>query len=386
MMLEQTSLLPVQTAYSIGDYERLQARLERLLALQKAAADITSQVELGAVLNKIVRAAHSLSDCRECSLLLFDPAINECVLAAREEEDEDQPGGALSGCRDSDGAGITVPLIAEGMQIGVLQATRKASGGGFGADDEEFLAALASQGAIAIQNARLFERLVEERDQSVWLEKALRHEIARNLHDGPAQILTALIMSVRFLKEALERAPERAEDELPQLEALGQKALYQVRNILFDLKPAVLQSDGIGPALQAYVDRLQFVEPRIVELTLVNVHSRFDQAIESSVFSIVQEAVNNACRHARAHRIWIQAAEADGALTIEVRDDGCGFDVAPAGNDSSSYPGFGLRTMRSRARLARADLSISSSPGRGTSVQLRIPAAASPVVNEALAR
>jgi signal transduction histidine kinase len=385
-MLEQTSLLPVQTTYTIADYERLLARLERLLALQKAAADLAPQAELERVLHKIVRAAFSLIDCRECSLLLLDPASNDLVLAAREGEDEGQPPSRAGDCRDSDRASLAIPLVVDGTQIGVLEATGNVSGCGFDAEDEEFLTALASQGVIAIQNARLYERLLDERDQSAWMEEAVRHELERNLHDGPAQILTALIMSTRFLKESLERAPERAGDELAQLEALGQKALFQVRNILFDLKPAVLHSDGIGPALEAYVDRVKLVEPHSVGLVLANVHSRFEQPVESSIFSIVQEAVNNARRHANAHRIWIKAAEGDGCLSIEVRDDGCGFDVTRVENELAPHPHFGLTTMRRRARAAGADLAITSSPGRGTSVHLRVPTAASPVPGEALAR
>jgi signal transduction histidine kinase len=386
MMLEQTTLLPVQPTYTIADYERLQARIERLLALQKVAADLASQVELKPVLREIVHAALSRADCDECSLLLLDPATNGLVLAAWEGEDGSQSGSVLSGRLDSDRASTIVPLIADGMQIGVLEAARKAPGGGFSAEDEEFFVALASQGAIAIQHARLYERLVVVRDQSAWQEEAVRREVARNLHDGPAQILTALIMSVRFLKEALERAPERAGDELPQLEALGQKALSQVRNILFELQPAVLESDGIGPALEAYVERLKLVEPRNIEIVLDNVHSRFEPTVESSVFAIVREAVSNARRHADARRIRIEAAEAGGALSIEVRDDGCGFDPASVENESAPRPGFGLPTMRRRAQAARADLCISSSPGRGTSVHLRVPVTASPVPDKALAR
>ncbi len=387
--------------------ELLEARVSALLALQDIAREVTAELDLDRLLHKILRAAVDVMDCTAGSLLLYDPTTAELVFEVveggggealektRMRFDQGIAGAAFTtgqpvivgdATTDARHYGevarrfgvqvrtlIAVPLIAKSSTIGVLEVMNKASGDSFSADEQALLRAFASQSAIAIDNARLLKNVIEERDRILGIEAGVRREVARDLHDGPAQILAAMVMGVRNLRNVIEKAPDRAGNELLELEALGQKALYQVRNILFDLRPIVLETQGIGPALQAYVERLRLVEPFNIELELHSVKTRFKPNTEAVIFSIIQEAVNNAKKHASPRNVWIEAKEHEGYLTIVIRDDGCGFKVAEAERSFAARSSFGLLNMRERAEVARGELKIESQPGRGTRIALRVP-------------
>ncbi len=382
-------------------------RVDRLLALQNIASEVASELDLTRLLHKILRAAITVMNCNAGSLLLYDPATSELVFEVVEggggaalektripcdqgivgaaftrltpvivenaQTDERHLGEVASRFGMQAQNLIAVPLIAKSGPIGVVEAMNKLSNDPFSQEDQDLFLAFASQSAVAIENARLYQSVIRERDRVLNLETGVRREVARNLHDGPAQMLTAMVMTVRFLREAMEHAPERAGDEMIQLEALAQKALYQVRNILFDLRPIVLENNGLGPALQAYVERLRLVEPFNIELTTWGLHTRFKSNVESAIFMIVQEAVVNAKKHASPHTIWIDANEGKGFLTISIRDDGAGFDVDAGEAASLKRNSFGILTMRERAELAQGTVKIDSTPGKGTVVTVRVP-------------
>jgi signal transduction histidine kinase len=386
---------------------RLQARVAALRALQEVARDVTGELDLDRLLHKILRAAVTVMGCTAGSLLLYDPATAELVFEVVEggggdelEKTRIKSDQGIAGCAFTQRQPIVVedamnddryfaevaqrynlkihrliavPLIAKGNAIGVVEIMNRTSGESSNEDDQDLLLAFASQSAIAIENARLYQSVIQERDRILVVEAGVRQEIARDLHDGPAQILSAIIMSVRLMRELIDRSPERLGDELLHWEALGQKALYQVRNLLFDLRPVILETNGLGPALEAYADRMRLVEPFSLSVDVHSLTTRFKANVESAIFSIVQEAVNNAKTHAAPSRLWITATQDNGALRISVRDDGRGFDLARVEQSYVERNSFGLLNMRERAEIAHGRLEILSKPGRGTSVTLTVP-------------
>lgn len=396
--------IPSDAAHALA---RLTARVEALRAIQDVARDLTAELDLDRLLHKIVRSAVGVMNCTAGSLLLYDPATDELVFQVVEggggealeklrlKSDKGIVGAAFTqrqpivvqdAARDAryfgavaDSFGLriqrllAVPLLAKGNAIGVLEIMNKASGESFTSDDQDLLLAFASQSAVAIENARLYQSVITERDRILAVEAGVRHELARDLHDGPAQILSAIIMSVRFLRDLIEHTPERTPGELLQLEALAQKALYQVRNMLFDLRPVILETQGLGPALQAYVERLRLVEPFRITLDAKSVSKRFPSNVESAIFSIVQEAVNNAKKHAAPTNLWISAKQSDNTLTLTVKDDGRGFDISSVQQSYAQRNSFGLLNMRERAEIAHGHLELDSHPGKGTTVTLAIP-------------
>jgi signal transduction histidine kinase len=268
---------------------------------------------------------------------------------------------------------IAVPLLAQGKAIGVLEVMNKDSGEPYSDNDVELLTAFASQSAIAIENARLYGQVLDERDRILAVEAAVRHELARDLHDGPAQMLAALIMEIRFLRELAVREPNKLMTEFLNLEAVAQKAMYQTRNILFDLRPVILEQQSLGPALEQYVMRLRMVEPFRITLRAETLKTRFEPKVEAAIFSIVQEAVNNAKKHSGATHLEIDALENDNALTITVRDDGRGFDVTQTQENYGQRGSLGLLNMKERAEIARGKLEIESEKEKGTTVRLSLP-------------
>ncbi len=397
------------TADSPAELDRLRARVAALRALQDLARELTAELDLDRLLHKILRAAVTVVGCTAGSLLLFDPATSELVFEVVEggggaalEKKRIQSDQGIAGAAFTKGqpvvvpnaaqdqrhvnavasqygigvqAVIAVPLIAKGRPIGVLEVMNKTDGQDFSAEDQDLLVAIASQSAVAIENARLYRSVIEERDRILLVEAGVRREISRDLHDGPAQILSAIVMNVRFLDEVLRRTPDKAIDEIQQLEGLAQKALYQVRNILFELRPTVLEVEGLGPALKAYAERLSLVELFDIKFEIDSLETRFKPNVESVIFAVVQEAVNNAKRHAAPRHVWIRADERGGYLTIAVTDDGCGFDVAAMERMDAARGHFGLLNMRERAEIAHGDLAIESQLGLGTTVTLRVPLA-----------
>jgi signal transduction histidine kinase len=386
---------------------RLERQVQAWRVLLDVSQDLAAELELERLLEKILHAAKILVDAQAGSLLLHDSARNALVFRVV----EGGGGGALKNkaIRANQGlAGacftsrqpfivedaqhdkrflkgfdqvygfhttnlIAVPLVVQGTALGVIEIMNKNSGAQFDADDQAMLMALASQSAIAIQNARLYDQVVRERDRLVEAEATARHELARDLHDGPTQLVSAMVMSIRFLREIMKRAPERAESELIELEAIAQKTLYQIRNVLFDLHPIVLEKQGLRAALESYADRLRLLEPFTITVTADELTARWPPRVETSLFYIVQEAVTNVKKHANAHNLWIVAGQKDGEANIAIKDDGQGFDVAQVEATYATRGSLGLLSMRERAEVANADLQVDSALGRGTTIALRVP-------------
>lgn len=393
--------------FSPSERAQLHARIRALETLQTIARELTAELDLDALLQKILRAAMHVSRSTAGSLFLYDAATHELVFkvivggggdALKEtripadrglagesfiqqrvihvENAETDP-RYFSAPAVSVGLFVrqllAVPLLAQARAIGVLEVMNKDTGDPYTENEIELLTAFASQSAIAIENARLYGQVLDERDRILAVEAAVRHELARDLHDGPAQMLAALIMEIRFLRELAQRDPNKLMTEFLNLEAVAQKAMYQTRNILFDLRPLILEQQGLGPALEQYVMRLRMVEPFKITLNAETLKMRFEPKVEAAIFSIVQEAVNNAKKHSGATHLEIDAIENGNGLTITVRDDGRGFDVTQTQANYGQRGSLGLLNMKERAEIARGKLEIDSEKEKGTTVRLSLP-------------
>jgi signal transduction histidine kinase len=146
--------------------------------------------------------------------------------------------------------------------------------------------------------------------------------------------------------------------------------------VLFELRPIILETQGLVPTLDSYVKQLNEAEDFAVHFQPATLPCQLDTKVAGTIFSIVQETINNAKRHAAARNVWIGLATTDDALIVRVRDDGRGFDVASVEENYEKRGSFGLLNMRERARLIDGRLNIQSStqpPKRGTTVLLSVP-------------
>ncbi len=275
---------------------------------------------------------------------------------------------ALQRCR----SGMLVPLRAGLRNYGAI-VLGSMSEQAYTSADLEKLASLAHFATIAIQNAQLYEDLREERDKILQAEENVRKELSRDLHDGPAQSLAAIAMSAEYTKRLLSQDPARALAELDSLEQLARKTSWDIRTMLFELRPIILETQGLVPTLEQYVQRFPASEGIQIHLDAGNFSQRLDPKTEATVFIIMQEAVNNARKHARAKNIWLRLRQEGENLVASVQDDGVGFDLEAVRSSYERRGSFGLLNMRERARLIGGRTEIRSAPGQGTAVIVTVP-------------
>lgn len=268
---------------------------------------------------------------------------------------------------------ICTPLKTHRRTVGVMQVLNKISGEPFSAQDLRLLTTLASQAAVAIENASLYRRLKEERDRLLTKEEEVRHLIARELHDGPTQSVAAIAMNIEFTKRLLQLMPEKVPGELDNLLELARKTSHDIRTLLFELRPLVLETQGLRGAIEQYVTRFRDPEGIRLRLDAPGDLPPLSREVEAAAFMILQEAVNNARKHAGAVEVVIGFRGEGDWLVATVRDRGRGFDMETIQSTYSTRGSLGLLNMHERARLIGAEFAMRSAIGQGTEVELRIP-------------
>jgi len=272
---------------------------------------------------------------------------------------------------------MAVPLQVKGRTIGIAEVINKTNGGAFTSDDLQWLSILTPLVAAAIENARLFTALREENDRIIAAEEQVRHELARDLHDGPAQILSAIILNIDMARRQLATHPEKMATELNFLDSLAQEANHEVRDLLFSLRPLALETHGLAAALGQLVERELPRAPYKLNLDVGTLPEEpLDPGVANTLFVIVQEALNNIYKHANAQNVWIHLGATATHLWMEVDDDGIGFDVKQVDLHYSQRNSFGLLNMRERARLIDGRTEIKSPPpgqASGTQVRVEVP-------------
>jgi len=384
--------------------------IQTLTALQDVALALVSTLDPGPLLKRIVSAAMELLEAQGSSLMMLLGNSGELVFQVADGEVSQQlvgrhlrVGQGISGwvaqtgeaalvndvqhdprfSPESDASTgfrteslLCVPMQFQGRLLGVLTVVNKAGPTAFEQKDLKWLKALAALAAVAIEHARLYHRLREERDRVLVAQEELRKKLARDLHDGPTQLVANMVMQASFVKKLLEQEPGQVPAELDQLAQLGQQAVHEMRTMLFDLRPLVLETQGLAGALELFIERHRPGGGPQIHLHVDETMGRYDAHLESIVFSIVEEAVNNALKHAQAQHIWVRAGQKGDMLAVDVEDDGEGFNLGSVLQAYDQRRSFGLVNMRERAELIGGQLTIVSAVGQGTTVTLRVPAVA----------
>jgi signal transduction histidine kinase len=244
----------------------------------------------------------------------------------------------------------------------------------FTPDNIDVLTAVCNQATIALQNAQLFESLQAEKARIVDIEEDARKKLARELHDGPTQSVAAIAMRINYARTLLLKSSARVPEELEKIETLARLTTKEIRQMLFTLRPLILETQGLRAALETLVQKLHDTDPTLnVHLELDENAERLDKDAQSMVFYVIEEAVGNARKHAAAADIWISAHRDDDTYLIEVRDNGKGFDVSKVQVNYDKRGSLGMVNMSERAEVLKGKLSIASAVGQGTRVMLRLP-------------
>lgn len=263
---------------------------------------------------------------------------------------------------------LGVPIVAREQVIGAFYLTEKLEAPVFDEADQAVIELLAAHAAIAITNARLYER---SRELSILAE---RNRLALELHDAVSQKLFSLVLSAETALAQLEPDPAAARVALERVRVLARESMAELRALILGLRPPDLARDGLAETLRKEIEMLQRLHgvPIVLEAD-AEPAAAGDGRLEQGVLRIVAEALHNALRHAGADHVRVRlAADGNGAggLLLEVTDDGRGF--VPDRPELRARH-LGLTSMEERARELGGRLEIRSAPGAGTTVRLRVP-------------
>ncbi len=277
-----------------------------------------------------------------------------------------------------------VPLKTKNGVVGVLEVLNKYSDRGFAQSDIQLMSFIASQAAIALENAHEYNRLVEERDLIIKTQQAAYQEIIDNIHDGTLQYLAAIGLSLDHLNILSRKAgPDVLQNQITAMRHLVDQATRNTRNLLFELRPPVLKTHGLITACHHLVDQLRAVGTYDVHFNTVD-RVNFSPKFNASIFSVIQEAINNVLRHANANNIWILLNVDDEQFVATIRDDGQGFNTEIFDDADDQQSSLGILNIKEQAAAINAELKIESRthpPHRGTTIQLSLPSPATETEN-----
>jgi signal transduction histidine kinase len=276
---------------------------------------------------------------------------------------------ALHNCKSA----VCVPLF-QGFDITGLLLFGHSQPDFFVEEHLELLELIAKQAVIALTNAAMYENLAQEKERIKEVQEEARRKLARDLHDGPTQSIGAITMRVNYIRRLLERDPNAAANELYKVEQLARRTTKEMRQMLFALRPLVLEAEGLIPALEHLAKNTEetFGQRVIVE-SAKDAAAGLDARKQTVVFFVAEEAVANARKHANADEIRVRAWSKGEMFFLSVEDDGEGFDLETLQEGYEQSGSMGMLNLYERAELVSGKLVVDSAPGKGTSVRLAVP-------------
>jgi signal transduction histidine kinase len=371
--------------------QRLAARTRELATLNAIAAAISHADELDTVLDVALGEALDVMEMAAGGVYLLDEEKQLLRLAAHRGVDEafaqeidrlavgegfsgevvargepvlvddlardprlSRPAARVSGFH----AMVSFPLRASGQVLGTFFMLSPALRS-FTSEDVELLTSIGQQMGVAVENARLLERVQAAAAQEE------RQRLARDLHDAVTQTLFSASLIADVLPRVWEKDPELAVVRLAELSELNRGALAEMRTLLLELRPAVLVESALPDLLRQLVEAARGRERLQIDLEVEGTppEEGLPPEIHVALYRIAQEGLNNVVKHAAATRVSVQLAFGVTGVLLSVVDNGRGFDTAAAHNDS-----LGLQIMQERAAKIGAELQIESAPGAGTAV------------------
>ncbi|MEO6259245.1 MAG: GAF domain-containing sensor histidine kinase [Thermoanaerobaculia bacterium] len=378
-------------------HRRLEHQNAELLALHGAGLDITAELSLDAVLNKVVDRARTLVGAQYGALsvvesggrieafltsgitpeqraILGPPPTGHGLLGVVLHHGEHLRLDNLTKDPRSEGfpphhppmrSLLAVPIACKSPFVGNLYLAEKEGGALFTRGDEDTLQRFAVQAAIAIDNAYLHRQVAT---LAVTQE---RMRIAHEMHDGIAQVLGYVNTKVQAANEYIRRGnTDEASVQLRELATAARDAYGDVREAIVDLRTLPEVTRTFGEVLEEYLSRWKEQTGVSTQVTMAS-DLVLPVSTELQLMRIIQESLTNIRKHAKATTAKVSLRRADGLLTLLIEDDGVGFN--PAAKTRSDFPRFGLATMRERAEGIGGTFTIESLPGQGTRVHAEVP-------------
>jgi len=392
--------------FGAGIELRALGRAQRFVVLSQISAVLSRAGKVDDILGEVLRQAGQLLQLHNGWAFLRDPSSGGYELAAGYQLPgplERDGRAAMQGpcrcldllranqltepvnivdCMRLEKAGVkaqhaSVPLCTTTGIVGLLNLVLPA-GRLFSQRELALLATVGGEVGLAIEKTQLLKELQDkERLRSDLIKKLMsayedeRRRIARELHDDTGQSLTALILNVEMLRTLAERVQPALVEELDRLKALAEATLEEVRKLIYDLRPTILDDLGLAAALRWYVHHQLEARGLAVDLKLELGDTRLDPVIETAAFRIAQEALWNVVKHAAATRVEVALTLRNGRLCLRVSDNGRGFEGRRRFDPLKG--GSGLDGMEERAALLGGVVRITSTPDAGTEVVAELP-------------
>jgi signal transduction histidine kinase len=381
--------------------EQMQNRLRRqnreLLALHNAGLDVSGELSLDVVLKKVVEQARNLVGAHYGALSVIDrdnrilsfitagitpeeraaigpPPIGHGLLGVVLRHGQHLRLQDITNHPQSHGfppnhppmkSLLAVPIPCKGPFLGNLYLTEKNGGQEFSPDDEQTLERFALQAALAIDNAHLHEQVA---DLAIAQERV---RIAHEMHDGLAQVLGYVNTKVQAAEMYMKREKtEEAGAQLRELSVAARQAYADVRESIVGLRTLPGPKRSLDEVLREYLDRWQEMSGVSTSL-VIETDVKLRESQELQLVRIVQEALTNVRKHAKATHARVELRRNGYDLVTTIADDGLGFTAAA--RSRSQFPQFGLSTMRERAESIGGTLVVDSTPGEGTKVRFTLP-------------
>ncbi len=206
----------------------------------------------------------------------------------------------------------------------------------------------------------------------ISLQEEERRRIARDLHDGPVQNIANIVLRLDLCEKLLKKDPNLLSNELGELKSIARDCLEEIRKFIYDLRPMALDDLGFAAAMRQYAKAFSKRTGIDIDANISSSLPRLKSDYELAMFRIAQEALNNTYKHSGAGKAAIRVDSSDNRIILCIKDDGKGFKFEETIKTLSAKQKFGLVSMRERAELMGADIEITTSPGKGTSVTLTV--------------
>jgi len=228
----------------------------------------------------------------------------------------------------------------------------------------QLITAFANQAGVALENITLYQQVQE----TAALEE--RQHLARELHDSVSQALYSIVLGTHAAQKQLERDPDKASQALEYVQNLAEAGLAEMRALIFELRPEVLEQEGLAAALRKQVEALEVRHEVRAEFVTDDGLKPFTLpfATKQALYRIVQEALHNVVKHARAENVQVRLNSQGNYVVLTIKDDGNGFDT------QQEFPGhLGLKSMRERSLSLGGTFSVESAPEQGTIISVKVP-------------
>ncbi|MFC2070876.1 histidine kinase [Chloroflexota bacterium] len=278
------------------------------------------------------------------------------------------------------GIELICPIRSKGSLIGILALGEKQSGSSYSDEEASLLMTMANEAAVALENARMLDSLKSQQlqveqllGQVVLAQEEERNRISMDLHDSVAQWLVAASYGMQAFRQSLPPdEAEKARNELSDMEHTVTRSLRELRRVVIGLRPPALDELGLSHALKKSLEELK-PDRILYKYTQVGEPCRLPSSMEITTYRVVQEALANIRKHAKATRVNLKVEFKEDNLLVEIRDNGQGFNLSSTLDSAISVGHLGLLGMKQRIDMLGGNIYVKTSEGKGTTISVSLP-------------